>query len=138
LHFLIGDDEGDMNGLRVKALWVSGLCVDDFSVNIHRVFILERWKTSQHLVDKDAESPPVDRFRVALIEQYLRCYVLRGAADGVGALADDLSEAEVDELEVALVADHDVLRLQVAVDDVLPVQVLEDANYLSPVESIII
>lgn len=72
-----------------------------------------------HLVDQNAERPPVHRATVALVQQNLWSDVLGSPADRVGAFAHGLREPEVDHLEVATRADHDVLGFQVAVADVL-------------------
>ena len=45
-----------------------------------------------------------------------------------------LAEAEVDELDVSLLVEHDVLGLEVAVDDVEAVQVLQGQDDLLQVE----
>lgn len=71
---------------------------------------------------------------MALIQQDLGRDVLWGAADRESTLGDDLSESEINHLQVAVVGNHDVLRLQVSVDDVLAVQVLKDTHNLCPVE----
>jgi len=120
--------------LRVEAFGVFGFGVDDLAVDVHGVLVLEGREARQHLVDQDAQGPPVDGFSVALVQQDLRRDVLRRAANRERALRDDLREAEIDQLKIPVVSDHDVLRLQVPVADVLRVQVLEDADDLRAVE----
>ena len=71
---------------------------------------------------------------MTLVEQDLRCDVLRSTADSVCALGDNLCETVVDEFEVAVSSDHDVFGLQVAIDDVLAVQVLEDGGDLRAIK----
>lgn len=120
--------------LRVKSLGVLRLCVDDLSINVHGVFVLEGWEPGEHFVHQDAQGPPIDWLSVALIQQDLWCYVLGRAADREGALGNYLRESEINHFEIAIVSDHDVLWLEVAIDDILPMQVLKDADYLRSVE----
>ena len=66
----------------------------------------------------------------------LRSHVLDGAAESVvellvGAL---LNAAKVGELDVAPPVEHDVLRLEVPVDDALGVEVLQSQQDLGQVE----
>jgi hypothetical protein len=63
---------------------------------------------------------------VALVQQYLRGEVLGRSAESVGARLNHLGEAEVGQLQVAVVGDQQVLRLEVAEDYALVVQVLEN------------
>ncbi len=121
--------------LAVESIRVSGLRVDDFSVNIHRVIVLERRIASKHFVKKNSESPPVDGFSVALVQQNLRSDVLRSSANGVCSLCNDLCKAEVNHLQVAISANHDVLRLQIPVDNVETLKILENRDDLGSVES---
>ena len=51
---------------------------------------------------------------MAALQEDFGSEVLGRAAEGVGLLVDDLREAEVCELEVALLVDEQVLRLQVS------------------------
>lgn len=60
--------------------------------------------------------------------------VLGGAAERPRAVGQLLREAEVGDLEVAVLVEQQVLRLQVAVDDALRVQVLEGRGDLRAVE----
>ena len=72
---------------------------------------------------------------MALVKQDLWRDVLGRTTDRVGAFGDDLGKAVVDELEVAIVANHDILRFQVAIDDILAVEVLEDRGDLRAIEA---
>ena len=73
---------------------------------------------------------------MALIEQDLRCDVLRRSANCIGALSNNLGKAVINELEIAIAANHDVLGLQVAIDNILAMQVLEDRRDLGAIEAI--
>ena len=57
----------------------------------------------QQLEQHAAEGPEVDGLAVAPLEDHLRCHVGGRAAEGEGAEADSLREAEVCELSVAAV-----------------------------------
>ena len=69
-----------------------------------------------------------------LIQQYLRRDVLGGAANGVGPFCNYLGEPEVDQFEVPVGPNHNVLRLQVPVHDVLALHVFENRHDLRPVK----
>ena len=71
--------------------------------------------------------PPVDLSAVSLHQHDLGRHVLDGAARGIRTLAlrQLLGEAEVDELQEAVGADHQILGLEVTVDVAARVHVLE-------------
>jgi hypothetical protein len=71
-----------------------------------------------------------------LIEDDLWGEVLGSAAEGVGTGLDDLGEAEVRKLEVTVLGKQEVLRLEVAENDVLVMEVFKDENYLGCVETV--
>ena len=66
------DDLGprEMQGLR-----------EDLSVHLVGVLVVEGREARQHLVEQDAQRPPVDRLGVALAEQQLGREVLGSAAE---------------------------------------------------------
>ena len=72
---------------------------------------------------------------MSFVKEDLGRYVLGRAADRVRALVHYLRESVVNEFEVAVVGDHDVFGLEVAVDDVFAVEVLEDRTDLRAVEA---
>ena len=72
---------------------------------------------------------------MSLIEKDLGCDVLGCATNRVGALGHDLRETIVNQLEEAIVTDHDIFRLQVTIYDIAAMQVLENAGNLGAVES---
>mmetsp|Transcript_24197 Transcript_24197/g.63890 ORF Transcript_24197/g.63890 Transcript_24197/m.63890 type:complete len:496 (-) Transcript_24197:329-1816(-) len=88
------------------------------------------------LVREHAEAPPVHKERVAVPQDDLGREVLGRAADGPRALVrrDDLGEAKVDNLEVAVLVDEQILGLEVAVGDEVVVQVLEGEGDVGRVE----
>ena len=111
--------------LGVEAIWILGLGVDDLLIDVHGVVIEEWGMASMHLVDQDAEGPPIDWLRVSLVEEDLGSNVFWSATNSVSSFLDNFGETVIDELEVSIVADHDVFWLQVSVDDVFAMEVLE-------------
>eukprot|EP00981_Chlorochromonas_danica_P007266 scaffold1623_cov165-Ochromonas_danica.AAC.18 len=94
----------------------------------------------EHLIEQDAQGPPVDLRPVAVGQttvQLLGREIGRSAANSVhatmrhGAVA---SEAEVDELDVAVLVQQKVLRLEVAEDDLSALKMLQSAEDLPEVE----
>lgn len=84
------------------------------------VLVIEGWDADDHLIDEDAEGPPVQGMVMAGTKNHLRRQVLRCAAEGVRLLPlriFDLGEAEVRKEDVSIIVEQDILRLQVPVDD---------------------
>jgi len=61
---------GSSSYLLVKIARELNLAFEDLLVDCHRVVIIERIDTREHLVREDAECPPVDRLSVAFVEKY--------------------------------------------------------------------
>ena len=110
------------------------LALENLLVDGHGVIVIEGVNASEHLVGEDSERPPVDRLAMAFIKEHLGGQVLRRAAQSVRARLAILGEPEVGQLQVALLVDQNVLRLQVTVDNVERVQVLEHQSDLCRVE----
>lgn len=102
----------------VETIWVSWLCVDNFPINVHGVVVLEWRVTSKHFVQKDAYSPPINGFPVTLVEQDFRGNILGSTTNGVCSLCNDLSETEINHLEVTISPNHNILRFEIPIDDV--------------------
>lgn len=122
-------------GVVVEPLREVQLPLQDVLVDHQRVVVGEGVDPRNHLVDQHPQRPPVHRLTVALVLQDLGRQVLGRPAEGEGAILDCLGEAEVCQFEVSVSGDEDVLRLQVAVDDVPRVQVLEDGDDVCGVEA---
>ena len=88
----------------------------------------------EHLVDEDAERPPVGADVVALVGDDLGREVLGRAAEGPRAVLDVLGEAKVHKFEVAVLIKEQVLRLEVAVGDLSRVEVGEGGRDHRPIE----
>ena len=73
---------------------------------------------------------------MSLVEQHLGCDILWGATQSIGTSSwlDDLRKTKVRELAVAVSTDQEILRLEVAMDDVFAVAVSEGCSCLKTVE----
>lgn len=120
--------------LGVESFRVLRLGVDNLLVNVHWVIIDEGGVSGVHLIDKDAERPPINWLRVTLIEQDLGRNVLRRSTNGVRSLFDDLSKAKIDEFKVTVLVDHNIFRFQITVYNILGVEVLKNSGNLGTVE----
>jgi len=111
--------------VRIKAVWISWLRVNNFLVDVHWIVIHEWSVTSMHLINQDTEGPPVNWLGVAFVEEDFGGDVLGRATDGVGALLDLFGKSIVNKFEIAIICNHDVLWLQVTIHDVLAMQILK-------------
>lgn len=121
-------------GVLVEELGENYLATKNLLVNSHGVLVHERGVAYNHLINKDAQCPPVDGLAVTLVQKHLRSDVLGRATKRVSAVLDGLGEAEIRKFEETILREQDILRLQIAVDDVLVVQVGEDNRDLTGVE----
>ena len=95
------------------------------------------WLTSRE--ERQDSSSPLRRnaqiyVKDELLGQHFRRHVFWTAAVRGGEIIRSescLAESEIRDLEVAVHIDHDVLRLDVAVDDILAVQVLQAEENLN-------
>lgn len=110
------------------------LALEDLLVNGHGVVIVEGVDSGNHFVCEDAKRPPVYWLTVALIEEHFGRQVLGSPAQGVGPSVAVLSEAEVGQLQVTLLVNQDVFRLQVTIHDVLRVHILKHQANLGRIE----
>mmetsp|Transcript_100737 Transcript_100737/g.260249 ORF Transcript_100737/g.260249 Transcript_100737/m.260249 type:complete len:255 (+) Transcript_100737:510-1274(+) len=93
----------------------------------------ERHVPEEDNEDGDAQAPQVTLARVVLAQDLRRHVRERAAAEGhLGVGRPDLAEAEVDELQVVAVRGvvEEVLQLDVAVHDVVAVDVVEGQQHL--------
>mmetsp|Transcript_19263 Transcript_19263/g.53551 ORF Transcript_19263/g.53551 Transcript_19263/m.53551 type:complete len:221 (-) Transcript_19263:67-729(-) len=89
-----------------------------------------------HLVYQHAQGPMVRPRGVAAIHHDLRRQVVRGAAERVRQLIlrHMLRKSKVDDRRITLRVDQDILRLQIAKDEVLPVHVGQGVRDIQGVE----
>ena len=92
--------------------------------------------SGEKLVGEYPQPPPVNTLVVTSLQDDLRRHVVRGPAHRPAPLllVHQAGEAQVSEDDVTLRVQQDVLRLQVSVDDVVPVEVGEGGDDLGDVE----
>ena len=61
--------------------WESKWFLENLAVHLVGVFIVERWQTSQHFVEKHAKRPPVNRLGIAVSKEQLRGKVFGSATE---------------------------------------------------------
>jgi len=96
-------------------------------------FVHERRSAGGHLVQQDAQGPPVNAKAVTFHVENLGGQVLSCAAEGVGlvlSVVEELGEAEVSQRHISILVHKHVLRLQVPMHDVVLVQVAHSENNL--------
>ena len=117
--------------------------IDDGLEQFHPVFVSEWGESCDHLVDEASQTPPVDIDLVSHLLDDLWGQVFGGAADGGGCLvlAEDLGQAEVSQLDVAVLVDDDVFGFQtrsefnlLSVDDLVAVECFEGQDDLGGIE----
>lgn len=138
---------------------------DNLLIDLDGLVSKEGWVAGCHLVDENPQGPPVHSLVVAFAQDDLRGQVLRGPTQGPGAAFHTLGKTKVchlwaqeqgwqggrdglghghlglplagpgGHLNVALLVDEKVLRLQVPVDEIKGVQVLEGQDDLGGVEA---
>ena len=79
----------------------------------------------ENFVEQDASAPHVDFVRLELPQDDFRGHVFFRAAEGVLDLRIGDAGAEVCQLGHPVARQQDVLRLDVAVDNALPVQIVD-------------
>lgn len=113
----------------------ANLARHDLLVNLYRLIGKERRITGRHFVDEHSERPPVHRFIVALAQNDLRRQILGRAAQRPGPSLHAFRKPEIRHLQVALVVDQQVLRLQIPIDQVQIVQILKGEHNLGGIEA---
>ena len=99
------------------------------------IVIGEGIDSCNHLINEDAESPPIHWFSMPLILQDLRSKVFRRAAERKSPSFDDLRKPEVREFQIAISPNKNVFWFQIPIDDILAVQVLENSDNMSRVKA---
>lgn len=104
----------------------------------HDRCVLERRFSNQELVCQHAQRPQVNFLRVPVLLasglDHLWRQVVQGSAHGVAAIVGRVhAPAKIADFDLAVDADQNVLGLDVAVHDVLLMQVLERAGHLRDV-----
>ena len=79
---------------------------------------VERQSAAHHLVHDDPDPPPVHSPAVVIVLEDLGCQVLGGSTEGLGCLPPLdvlLAEAEVCYLDMTVLVEEKVLKLQISV-----------------------
>ena len=123
-------------GVFVESAWERDLSSENVFVDSHGVLIVEWIDSGVHFVDKDSQSPPVDGFSVALIQDDFWGDVFGGSTNGEGsAFVQYFGEPKIGEFEVTIVGDEKIFGFEVSEDDVLGVKVFEARGNSGSVES---
>ena len=133
LHTLEDDAFKRCVNLGVALAWWHGLLVDLLERDRDRVIAIKGNGTRRGLVHHDAKRVDVGRGAKLLALRLLGRDVVGGSQDGVigGQVAVlGTCDAKVHDLDVAIWLHHDVLRLDVAMDDVMSVGDREGLGYL--------
>eukprot|EP00968_Pinguiococcus_pyrenoidosus_P022248 scaffold3100_cov248-Pinguiococcus_pyrenoidosus.AAC.3 len=111
--------------------------LEDVLVGLQVVLGVERRHANAKLVAQHTQRPVVHRPVVAVVADELRRQVVRRAAqgEGLGAGRQDLRQAEVHDLDVAVGVQHQVLRLDVSVRDAVRVHVRQRQQHAGHVEA---
>ena len=123
---------------------------DNLFVYLNRLISEERWESSAHFKNKNAQRPVIYRLIVTLTQNDFGRQVLRGSTKGPSTTLtflwrffleydkitlNSLGKTEIRNLEVTGLVDQDVFRFQISVDYIEIVKVLESVKNLSSVES---
>ena len=102
------------------------LAVNNFIEHFIATAALKRQISAHEYVKDDAERPDVT-FRIIMAVQHFWSHVVRRSRDGFTLFraVHPLAEPEVDQFELAICRQHDVVGLDVSVDDALRVQVVQ-------------
>ena len=85
--------------------------------------VVEWRHADEHLVDENAQSPPIDREIVALVHHHLWSEVLWSTAEGLGQLAfcESLGQTVIDDLKIARLVNEHVFKLKIAMHNLFGV-----------------
>lgn len=104
----------------------------------HDRCVLERCLANQKLIRQHAETPQVNLFVVVIVLSsrldHLRWQIVQGTTHGLSpAVGSVHTPAEVRDLDLVVYTDENVLRLDVAMNDVLAVEVPKSRGHLCDV-----
>ena len=93
--------------------------------------------SSQQLIENSPQRPQIRTKRVPLMNEHLRCHILRGPNKTkrfILILHHLLASPHIDQLQVPITTYHNVLWLQITIDDPLLMKSLENVDQQSYVE----
>jgi hypothetical protein len=108
-------------GVIVEPLGEMKFSLKNILVYHKRVIVSEGIYSGNHLVDEDAQSPPVDGLAVSLVMEDFGSKILGSSTEGEGPVLYDFGETEICKLEVTVRANQYVFWLEVPVNDVFGV-----------------
>ena len=113
-------------GILIEFSWELHLLVKGHLKDLVRILSHEWWSSVETLINENAKSIPVYWVVVALVLNDFWGYVLWGATESVGPVTrhESLDEAKISKLDIPVLLDKHVLRLQVSVDKVKAMKVL--------------
>ena len=106
----------------------------DAPIDFVRVLIVERRVARQHLEDENTKGPPVHSVIMADRHDYFRGQILWRPAKRECLIVDLLREAKISDLHVTIGGNQQILRFQVAISDLLLVEIFERQYYFSDIE----
>ena len=129
-----------VDGLRaeVAAHWDRLRLVHDIAQHLLPVLGVQRRSTTQHLIEDGAERPPVGRPRVARRPNDFRSEILWRAAEAIRSISlldALLGQTKVRNTNVTLAVKQNILRLEVAIDDISVMECTNGNNHFSNVHS---
>ena len=100
------------------------------------ITIEEGGLTIHHLVNQDADGPPIDFFAIAASSEHLWSKVLGCTTLGHGDIVfyECFTQAKIDDLDVAISINHDVFKFQITMDVTCLVQDTNANDYLGSIK----
>eukprot|EP00038_Savillea_parva_P009074 m.181047 g.181047 ORF g.181047 m.181047 type:complete len:648 (+) comp15157_c0_seq1:89-2032(+) len=117
--------------------WKQDIVVQNGFKEIVFSICLKRRLSRQHLVHQDTQGPPVHRRAIHLLLENLGCNIVWCSAKGVGQVAilnTFFAHPKVGNLDMAFAVEHDIVKLEITVNDTAFVQKQEAANDLRRVK----
>ena len=113
-------------------MWEDNLTLTNQNTESMMILVHEWRSTSRHLVDEDAECPPIHSKSMTLHIQNLRSQILSSSAERLGSLIwlKEFGEAKISQLNVALFIYEHIFWLQVSMNDFICVQVTQSEQNL--------
>ena len=103
-------------------------------INDHGIIIGKGINSGNHFINDDSQSPPIDGLAMALVLKNLWRQIFWSATKCESPVLDSFSKTEISKLDVTIGGDEHVFGFEVAVNDVLAVEVLEDEDQLGCIE----
>lgn len=100
------------------------------------IVIGEGIDSCNHFVYEDTKGPPIHWFSMPLILQDFWSKVFRRSAERESPSFDDLSKSEIRQFQIAICSNKYVFWFEIAIDDILAVQILENRNNVGGVKAL--